>query len=299
MPFETPDDWEVHLFSNINCPDNVAIPVSDDIAWKYNPGYRWTFNKMNLCTIQGLSHGPHGLEPDFYPVFSKPIYNLWGMGMSCQILTDKESTEQNYSPGHFWMELLEGEHCSIDVVMVNGKSKWIAKTVGIVDKNQMMDHWKVNIQDGTELQDIVPESILKHFSSYTGHINFELIGNNAIEIHLRLATEFIVFYGKRWLESIVSLYEKQKWYSVDTTTFGYNFPLFIDSNIIKATVNYELIEELKNNEKILDIQVCIDKNRYVNGSANPSGGNRIAIISSTDLDEALKIREILKESILL
>ncbi len=295
MPFKNPDDWEVHLFSEIKCPENVTIPVSDDAAWKNNPGYRWAFNKMNLCSIQGLRHGPHGLEPESYPVFSKPIYNLWGMGMGCGILTDEKMMFENSMPGHFWMDLLDGEHSSIDTVMVNGKLKWMAKSIGLAGEDQTFDYWKVNI----ELDIEIPKSIMKHFSAYTGLINFELIGNTVIEIHLRLSSEFTVFYGKRWLNSIVSLYEKQKWHYSDSTTTGYNVPLFLDSDITKAKPNYELIEKLKNNEKILDIQVCIDDYGYINGLANPKGGNRIAVISSLDLNEAIKIREILKENILL
>ncbi len=295
MPFDGPDIWEKHLYAEMPCPKDVIIPVSDPSAWTNNPGYRWAFNKMNLCTIQGLHNGPHGVEPKSYPVFSKPIYNLWGMGMDCQILTDKRMADQHYSPGHFWMEILDGQHSSVDMVLVNGKPKWVAKSLGIDCENQTFDHWKINVDLDVE----IPQAIMKHFSSYTGHINFELIGNTVIEIHLRLSTEFVVFYGKRWLESIVSLYEKQDWSFSDSTTAGYSVPVFIDKKIKSVKIDDSLINNLKNNEKILDIQVCIDSDGQINGSANPSGGNRIAVINSIDLDEALKIREILKESILL
>lgn len=299
MPFEKPEVWERHFFTDIQCPKNVIIPTSDDAAWKKNPGYRWVYNKINLCNIQGLRHGPHGIDPDFYPVFSKPIYNLWGMGMGCQILTDKKMADENYSPGHFWMEILEGEHSSIDVVMVNGEPQWMSKTVGFPSHDQMFDYWNVNIQTDKTLKDIIPKSILKHLSSYTGHVNFEMIGDTVIEIHLRLSSEFVVFYGKSWLESIAYLYENQKWKFSDSTTSGYSVPLFIDNDIKTANIDYNFVKELENNEKILNIQICIDDDGYINGLANPKNGNRIAVINSLDLDEALTIREILKKNILL
>ena len=297
MPFSIPDDWETHLYNEITCPDNVIIPVDDGCAWKQNPGYRWVYNKMNLCTIQGLNHGPHGINPNSYPVFSKPIYNLWGMGMNCQKINSKKEINKKYFPGHFWMEILEGEHISLDLILVNGKPKWWSRSIGIPDENQTFDYWIVNGQNDLDLSNIFDTKILNHFSNYTGHMNIELIGNTIIEIHLRLTGQFVVFYGKDWLNSIVSLYEKQKWYPISTALEGYSVPVFVSNDIKTFSINNDLIESLKADEQILDIQICLDNDGDINGLANPLGGSRIAIVNSFDLDKAKEIRSILQESL--
>ena len=51
---------------------------------------------------------PHGVPPPRFPVFSKPITNLKGMGVGSRVLHSQAEYEQSLTPGHMWMTLLEG-----------------------------------------------------------------------------------------------------------------------------------------------------------------------------------------------
>ena len=56
---------------------------------------------------QGLDAAPHGVEPKGFPVFSKPITNLKGMGVGSRVLRSAADYVTHYAPGHMWMTLLD------------------------------------------------------------------------------------------------------------------------------------------------------------------------------------------------
>ena len=41
---------------------------------------------------------PHGVTPPRFPVFSKPIINLKGMGVGSRVLRDAAEYAQHYTP---------------------------------------------------------------------------------------------------------------------------------------------------------------------------------------------------------
>src|SRR2546429_411608 len=88
------------------------------------PAHRWIYNKLLVCETQGLEHGPHGIPPSRFPVFSKPIYNLRGMGVGGKVLRSREEYDREQAPGHLWMPVLGGEHVSSDVAVVDGEPLW-------------------------------------------------------------------------------------------------------------------------------------------------------------------------------
>ena len=76
MPICEADPWRLQYFENVPCPDDVRVPTEDGDAWLWFPRHRWVYNKLEVAASQGLTCGPHGLDPPSFPVFSKPIYNL-------------------------------------------------------------------------------------------------------------------------------------------------------------------------------------------------------------------------------
>jgi hypothetical protein len=80
------DPWRLQYFSRVRCPDDVFIPTEDSDAWTWNPAHRWVYDKLVVALSQGLDAAPHGVSPTHYPVFSKPIYNLKGMGVGSRRL---------------------------------------------------------------------------------------------------------------------------------------------------------------------------------------------------------------------
>ena len=81
MPICERDPWRDQYFENVPCPDNVLIATDDFDAWPWYPKHNWIYDKLRIAQSQGFNSGPHGVMPPAFPVFSKPITNLKGMGV--------------------------------------------------------------------------------------------------------------------------------------------------------------------------------------------------------------------------
>ena len=131
MPFLGVAPWRRQYFSQQPCPDDVVVPVDDPPTWDLYPEHRWIYNKLAICETQDLPHGPHGTEPPEFPVFSKPIYNLRGMGADGRVIGSAEEYDASLTPGHFWMPLLTGAHVSTDLALLDGRIAWCRHTTGM------------------------------------------------------------------------------------------------------------------------------------------------------------------------
>lgn len=120
MPIVERDPWRMQYFESAACPEDVFVPTEDSDAYKLYPSHRWVYNKLTAAESQDLVCGLHGMEPPAYPVFSKPIYNMRGMGSGSRLLRSSKEYERHHRPGHFWIPALEGEHVSSDVAAVDG-----------------------------------------------------------------------------------------------------------------------------------------------------------------------------------
>src|SRR6202158_6526416 len=119
MPICEVDPWRFQFFDHVKTPAN--IPPEDSEAWQWSPPHRWVYDKLAVALSQNLDAGPHGIEPPRFPVFSKPIVNLKGMGVGSRVLKTADDYERHYAPGHFWLTLLEGRHVSSDLVGLDCK----------------------------------------------------------------------------------------------------------------------------------------------------------------------------------
>src|SRR5262249_18451358 len=115
VPLLEHDPWRTQYFPAVQGPPDVVVPTDDPHAYRLYPAHRWIYDKLRICESQGLVHGPHGITPSGFPVFSKPIYNLRGMGVGGKILRTREEYEREQTPGHLWMPLLTGTHVGSDV----------------------------------------------------------------------------------------------------------------------------------------------------------------------------------------
>src|SRR5271166_3342614 len=105
MPFLGVDSWRWQYFKGQPCPADIVVPIDDATAWELYPRHRWVYDKLAICATQGLPHGPHGTTPPSFPVFSKPIYNMRGMGTGSRIIANAAEYEESLLPGHMWMPL--------------------------------------------------------------------------------------------------------------------------------------------------------------------------------------------------
>src|SRR5882672_6958556 len=125
MPICEIDPWRMQYFERAACPADVLISTEDSDSWNWYPRHRWVYDKVAVALSQGLAAAPHGVEPPVFPVFSKPITNLKGMGVGSRVLRDATDYVTHYAPGHMWMTLLDGRHVSSDVAVLDGTPSMI------------------------------------------------------------------------------------------------------------------------------------------------------------------------------
>ena len=159
--------------------------MEDDEAWiDCNDDDLWVFDKCILSRKLKYNCGPADMwvpKPDFYIV--RPCVNLAGMSRGAQIrYLEKETT--HLPPGHFWCEIFEGRHISVDFKL-NNKSRTYSQDLtveGFRDKKNPLwkfDRW-IRVNDTIEFP-----KILTQLKGNYSTINCEFIGDKLIEVHLR------------------------------------------------------------------------------------------------------------------
>jgi hypothetical protein len=94
MPICEADPWREQYFTDAACPVDVRIPTEDCDAWRWYPKHRHVYDKIAVAFSQGLIAAPHGVLPPKFPVFSKPIINLKGMGVGSRVLRTRAEYEK-------------------------------------------------------------------------------------------------------------------------------------------------------------------------------------------------------------
>jgi hypothetical protein len=292
MPIVENDPWRMQYFENVVCPPDVFVPTEDPDAYRLYPQHRWIYNRLLIAESQGLPCGPHGIVPDFFPVFSKPIYNLRGMGMETRSFRNREEYLAGRDPGHMWMPPLTGEHVSTDVAVVAGEPRWWRHVMAVALEHAMFDYWTVLADGKPDLERYCGEWIARNLAAYTGMLNLETIGGRIIEAHLRFADQWPDLYGPAWVESVVELYAAGRWVYADRDRrTGYSVVLFGPHGAVYRAPEACLQNEVRASPSISSLQITFFEDRPPQIQAMPPGGFRLAIINCWDLDAGLAARE--------
>lgn len=292
MPICEADPWRMQYFEGVNCPENVNVPTEDGDAWLWYPEHKWVYNKLAIAESQGLECAPHGLDPKSFPVFSKPIYNMRGMGAGSRVLRTEKEYKHFQRPGHMWMPMFDGAHVSSDVAVVNGEPKWWRHTTGDAVGEGVFDHWTVHAASNPEVESYCGEWIRKNFKSYTGMLNCETIGGKIIEAHLRFADQWPDLYGTDWVDALVRLYAEGRWEFDDTERRdGYSVVLFGAHGIQYRHPPEELLDEIRAMKDVTSVQVTFHEDKPPANHSMPPGGFRLAIVNCWDLETGRRARE--------
>ena len=293
MPICEADPWRLQFFEGVPCPDHVRIPTEDADAWAWYPREKWVYNKLLVAESQGLPCGPHGLEPPGFPVFSKPVFNMRGMGVGSRALRTRREYLAHQRPGHSWMPLLEGEHVSADAAVVGGEARWWRHAIGVPLEGGMFEHWVVLGEGRPEVEDWCGAWLRRSLPDYTGMVNFETIGARIIEVHLRFADQWPDLYGGRpWVEALVRLYAEGRWeYEDGDRRDGYSVVLFGAHGIQYRHPPSDLLAEIRATPGIRSVQVTFHEDRPPAWHSMPPGGFRLAIVNSFDREAAERARE--------
>jgi hypothetical protein len=290
MPIVEKDPWRQQYFAGVSCPDDVVIPTDDEDAYRLYPAHRWVYNKLLICETQRLEHGPHGIVPPHFPVFSKPIYNLRGMGVGGRIIASREQYERLQTPGHLWMPLLSGEHLSSDAALVDGAPVWWRHTAGAAVGEGVFDYWTVMAERRPALEGRLGAWLTRHFRGYSGLVNLETIGGVIIECHLRFADQWVDLYGPGWLDA-VELYSRGRWgFTDDARRTGYSVVLF-GRHGVRYRIDPAGVDPLRHLPDVSSVQITFHDTKPLADHAMPPGGFRLAIVNCWELATGFLVRE--------
>ncbi len=296
MPICEIDPWRTQYFERVDCPANVFIPTEDSDAWTWNPKHRWTYDKLQIATSQALRAAPHGVAPQGYPVFSKPIYNLKGMGVGSGVLRSSADYEAAYRPGHMWVELLEGEHLSSDAALTDGVPKWWRHATGVAAGNGTFDYWQVRAESAPAVEAWAGDWCRRHLASYTGMVNLETIGGRIIEVHLRFADQWPDLYGgDPWVEALVGLYARGEWRFDDSgRRTGYSVVLFMPHGRRYRHPPPSALALARQIPGVSSVQITFHEEIEPDRHAMPPGGFRVAIVNCWTHDAGKRARDLLR-----
>jgi hypothetical protein len=299
MPICEADPWRMQYFEGVACPEEVRISTEDADSWMWFPAHRWIYDKLAVALSQGLEAAPHGVMPERFPVFSKPMINLRGMGAGSRVIGSAADYKAALTPGHFWSTLLTGRHISSDVALVNGAPHWWRHAEGAVTPGGTFDHWHLHAAPIAEVEDWCNAWAASHLAGYTGMANFETIGGRIIEAHLRFADQWPDLYGAGWVEALVHLYTRGEWRFADTDrTDGYSVVLFAPHGRRYRHPPAELVESVRAMPDVSSVQITFHEGRDPAHHAMPPGGFRVAIVNARTLAAGQAARARLQERII-
>jgi len=292
MPILERDPWRMQYFEGVSCPENVMIPTDDPDCWLLYPQHRWVYNKLTIAESQGVACGPHGVPPESFPVFSKPIFNLKGMGIGSTVVCNEEVMAALYHPGHFWMELFSGDHVSTDCAVVGGEVRWQRHATGLAGEGGTFECWTIEAGNRGKLETKIADWVKRHMAGYTGMMNFESIGGGLIEAHLRFADQWCDLYGHGWVKALVNLYAEGVWdFDDGQRRRGFSIPLFAEHGEQFSHPPEAVQKKIRSMPGIKSLQITFHEAKEAAHHAMPPGGFRLAVINATDLNAGLKARD--------
>jgi hypothetical protein len=298
MPVCEVDPWRFQFFEQVPCPEHVRIPTEDADAWEWNPAHRHVYDKLHVALSQGLAAAPHGVMPPHWPVFSKPVINLKGMGRDSRRIDTAADYAQAETPGHMWAELLEGDHVSTDAAVVDGEVRWWRHATGRPIGGGMFDYWTIHAGALSTLEAHAARWIARQLAGYTGMVNLETIGGRIIEAHLRFADQWPDLYGGNdWVRALVGLYSGEGWsLPREQRRDGYSLALFVPHpGLTPRHPPAGLVREVLAHPAITSVQITFHEDRAPEAHTMPPGGFRVAIVNTFDLAAGRAARRRLAE----
>jgi hypothetical protein len=295
MPICEADPWRLQYFEHVECPPNVHIPTDDEHAWRWYPRHRWVYDKVAVALSQELAAAPHGVPPTRFPVFSKPIINLKGMGIGSRILHTAGDYEASLTAGHMWMPLFEGRHLSSDVAVVAGEPRWWRHVTGAPSGEGTFDHWTVHAAREPEIESYCGAWIRRHLARYTGILNIETIGGRMIEVHLRMSDQWPDLNGAGWVDAVVRLYHLHEWDFADADRRdGVSVVLFEPHGPHYRHPPSAVVEQVRRMPGISSVQITFHEDKEPGQHAMPPGGFRLAVVNAWSLQAGQVAREVLR-----
>jgi hypothetical protein len=294
MPICEADPWRLQYFEHAICPPGVNIPTEDCDAWLWYPDHRWVYDKIAIAHSQGLEAAPHGVNPSQFPVFSKPITNLRGMGVASRVLHSASEYAESLTPGHMWMTRLVGRHVSSDIAVVAGEPRWWRHVTGTPSGEGTFNYWTVHAAPEPAIEEHCGEWIRVNLKGYTGILNIETIGGRMIEAHLRMSDQWPDLYGNGWVAAVIRLYQERVWDFADRDRRdGYSVVLFGPHGPRYRHPPPGLVTQVRSMPEVSSVQITFHADKNPERHAMPPGGFRLAIVNAWSLAAGFAARDML------
>lgn len=158
-----------------------TVLFRDEDTWIKYPQYRIWHNKLWLADQLGYTCGPCGIfvpKDNYYVV--RPVINISGYGINAEIVYIKSNEYFSATPGYFWCERFQGDHCSFDYVRKNNKWTQVSCWQGTKSNEDNLYKWKKwSVSD----HELTLPSLFDNLD--VPNLNVEAIGNKILEVHLR------------------------------------------------------------------------------------------------------------------
>lgn len=164
--------------TEIDCIDDKDVWASCPVDWL------WVYDKLIVARKQAVLAAPAGIpvpRSDVYVV--RPITNIRMMGRGARKLFIRQGDDAAVPDGHFWSEVLQGRHLSVDY-------HWGQQALTVEgfrndpDRLDRFCRW-ARVPDQRALP-----TWLTGLGQQMPWINVEYIGDLAIEVHLRYNDDF-------------------------------------------------------------------------------------------------------------
>ena len=297
MPICEADPWRFQYFEHIDCPPDVRISTEDPDSWEWFPEHRWIYDKLAVALSQGLQAAPHGVMPPSFPVFSKPIMNLRGMGTGSQVIASAEEYRAALTAGHFWCTLLTGPHVSTDVALVDGEPRWWRHTTGATGPGGTFDHWLIHAEPMPEHRGLVRRLVAPATCAATPA--WPTSRRSAAASSRRIfasPTNGLIFMvpagSRRWCACM----SPGDWVYPDADRVdGYSVVLFGPHGPRYRHPPAALVDEVRAMPGVSSVQITFHEDKAPEHHAMPPGGFRLAIVNARALDAGQAGRERLRQ----
>jgi|AntAceMinimDraft_5_1070358.scaffolds.fasta_scaffold59885_1 hypothetical protein len=275
---------------------DIYYPQNDIEAYVLYSKYSIVYNKLEIAKFQNLECNPFPIYPKKYPIISKPIINLNGMGKGAiKIKNNKEFTD-NIESTNFWCSFLNGCHYSWDIILRKGKIIYSTCFFGKKLKLGTFIYWK---QENKPLLENI-KLILNHYlKDFTGNVNMETIGCNVIEVHLRMGDIKLTDIDIIKL-ALLNLNSNVPQKVINNTVKKINNKNIQYINLVpvweKKFINFDIISNLKYNKIKQLIVPILNKcdmiiDYYIDSPTHPDpeGYKRWFLLLTYDLEYGLKL----------
>jgi hypothetical protein len=231
-------------------------------------------------------------DPEYYPCFVKPKYNLWGMGENAYKCSHPDQLPADKA-GFIAQEFFKGGHLSTDFVIFDSEIVDHFTFIGHKDSAGNFNLWE-STQRYADEASLLCEIICYHGIG-NAVVNVETINGRVIEAHLRPSTQFFDISGRMLNQAMVA-FQKNKQYIPRIKEYEKTYSHV--SRIANDAIVYQAYTPKNIPRGVRSIQCCWDNGLPLSTCAQNNQSYRYLVVNGNNLEAidecALRVTESLQ-----